>query len=67
MSGNDDLLGGELFESELREDEGVDEESELSDPLHDDDESFSDDDLDLGDEDEEEMAYDSGYNHDEWN
>lgn len=69
---NDDLLGEDLFASELDDDFGGvipedDELDPLDDPLLDDEELADDEDgLGFGEEDED-MDYDGGYNPDEWN
>lgn len=65
--GHDDLLGEDLFASELDDDFGVDLPEEL-DPL--DEPLLDDDDLGIDDEDlleEDDEDYSGGYNPDEWN
>ncbi|MDQ5901444.1 MAG: hypothetical protein QG580_159 [Patescibacteria group bacterium] len=68
--GHDDLLGEDLFASELDDDllVGADlPEEDVLDPFLEDDElAAEDDELGLG-EDEDDIGYDGGYNPDEWN
>lgn len=65
---NDDLLGEDLFASELDDDFGGDlPEEDVLDPFLEDDElAAEDDELGFGEE-EDEIGYDGGYNPDEWN
>ncbi|MEZ4210789.1 MAG: hypothetical protein R3B39_00615 [Candidatus Paceibacterota bacterium] len=65
--GHDDLIGEDLFASELDDDLMMGEDSMEDEELDLDDEDMEDEELDLDDEDMEDDDYSGGYNPDEWN